>query len=621
MAEDDDEDVAEEMALAEAGADAKQAASDFLRAKTEVLKAQQRQLHLGHFREWLYTTAELLVGLVILLVFVGVASAVWSAATDRGLVIEAFSVPPDLAARGLTGQVVAAQLQDKLTAMQGETASMRAASSYQNNWGNDIKVQIPDTGVSIGEFNRYLRDWLGSETHISGDIYRTASGIAVTARAGSGQAATFAGAESDLGALLQKAAEAIYDKTQPYRYAVYLMDHNRNAEAERVYTALSESPSVQERPWAYIGLANLVQARGDVAGALKLVDRAIAVSPGFVLGYINRADYEQNLQHSEAEYRDLLKVDSILRSGEARDINPFAADIQKRLNETQMAGAVQDLPAVLAVDKDIESRPDYSGSIENARNNDIQAYAQMHDAAAVSRLIASLPPTKNTNVEINRDAGIVVAQLLLSHWKTVLASRAPIRAEIAKFGAAGDTFLQRGLAPITAYALAMTGDFAHANALAAKFPPDCDNCLRVRGFIAAAEKNWPAALRRFARETARTPSLPMGYTDWGWALLHKGDADAAIAKFRLANEKGPHFADPLEYWGEALIRKNRSDLALAKFAEAAKDAPNWGRLHLKWGEALYWSGDKKGAQKQFAIAVHLDLTPSEKSELDRVTHG
>jgi Flp pilus assembly protein TadD len=68
-------------------------------------------------------------------------------------------------------------------------------------------------------------------------------------------------------------------------------------------------------------------------------------------------------------------------------------------------------------------------------------------------------------------------------------------------------------------------------------------------------------------------------------------------------------------WGEALIRKNRSDLALAKFAEADKYAPNWGRLHLKWGEALLWSGDKAGAQKEFAAASSLDLASTEKTEL------
>ncbi|MEI9932471.1 MAG: hypothetical protein WDM89_18520 [Rhizomicrobium sp.] len=65
-------------------------------------------------------------------------------------------MPPDLANSGLTGQAAAAKLQDKLSAMQAATGSARPAASYSNNWGNDIKVEIPDTGVSIGEVYRYL---------------------------------------------------------------------------------------------------------------------------------------------------------------------------------------------------------------------------------------------------------------------------------------------------------------------------------------------------------------------------------------------------------------------------------------------------------------------------------
>ena len=102
-------------------------------------------------------------------------------------------------------------------------------------------------------------------------------------------------------------------------------------------------------------------------------------------------------------------------------------------------------------------------------------------------------------------------------------------------------------------------------------------------------------------------------------LLAKGDLNGAIAKFTIANQKGPHFADPLEMWGEALMLKNRSDQALAKFEEANKYAPNWGRLHLKWGEALLWSGDKVGAQKQFDIATRLDLSTADKAEFLRVS--
>jgi tetratricopeptide (TPR) repeat protein len=172
--------------------------------------------------------------------------------------------------------------------------------------------------------------------------------------------------------------------------------------------------------------------------------------------------------------------------------------------------------------------------------------------------------------------------------------------------------------PWLAYADARLGNFSDANAIIAKTPGDCYLCERMRGNIDAARKKWDAAAWWFDDAVRQAPSIPFAYADWGAMLLAKGDYDGAIAKFRLANLKGPHFADPLEMWGETLIAKNRSDLALAKFEEANKYAPNWGRLHLKWGEALLWSGDRIGAQKQFAIASGLDLAPSEGSELTRM---
>jgi len=177
------------------------------------------------------------------------------------------------------------------------------------------------------------------------------------------------------------------------------------------------------------------------------------------------------------------------------------------------------------------------------------------------------------------------------------------------------------LFPHVAQAQAKTGDFTLAWATIRRTPLDCYFCLRVRGQIAAEQKNWNGSAYWFARAVALAPSIPFAYTDWGRMLMVKGDLDGAVAKFESANKKGPHFADPLEMWGEALIAKNRSDLALAKFEEADKYAPHWGRLHLKWGEALLWSGDKAGAAKQFVAASALDLTNTEKSELLKVSHG
>jgi tetratricopeptide (TPR) repeat protein len=175
--------------------------------------------------------------------------------------------------------------------------------------------------------------------------------------------------------------------------------------------------------------------------------------------------------------------------------------------------------------------------------------------------------------------------------------------------------------PEWAYALARMGDFRGADAVIAKTTQDCDDCLLQRGRIAALEGRPDEAAQDFSVVAARSPHEPFAETYWGEMLLHKGDLDGAIAKLETAHKKGPRFADPLEMWGEALIAKNRSDLALTKFEEANKYAPNWGRLHLKWGAALWWAGRKGDAQEQFAIAASLDMTPSEKSELAKVSHG
>jgi tetratricopeptide (TPR) repeat protein len=175
--------------------------------------------------------------------------------------------------------------------------------------------------------------------------------------------------------------------------------------------------------------------------------------------------------------------------------------------------------------------------------------------------------------------------------------------------------------PLEALAMAKSGDIRGAEALIGETPLDCYFCVRVRGQIASEKRDWKSATGWLADASRLAPSLPSAYLDWGAMLLRKGDIDGAMAKFAIAHQKGPHFADPLEMWGEALIAKNRSDLALAKFEEASKYAPNWGRLHLKWGEALWWSGHRDDAKKQFAIAPGLDLTASEMSELARVEHS
>jgi len=76
----------------------------------------------------------------------------------------------------------------------------------------------------------------------------------------------------------------------------------------------------------------------------------------------------------------------------------------------------------------------------------------------------------------------------------------------------------------------------------------------------------------------RQPDLPAGYYSWGLALARHGDLAGAIEKLKDANQRGPHWADPLKAWGDVLARQERPKEALTKYDEALSYAPNWKQL-------------------------------------------
>jgi tetratricopeptide (TPR) repeat protein len=258
-------------------------------------------------------------------------------------------------------------------------------------------------------------------------------------------------------------------------------------------------------------------------------------------------------------------------------------------------------------------------------------YAQDHDPITATRIMTGLEHDGDTDF-LRADAlyallGLPAYWIAAEHgdWSVALSHARAADAWLAArekddpvLGPLLGRLRPVWIEPLMALAMAKSGDAAGAEARIAAAPTDCYLCLRIRGQIATAEKNWVQASDWFAQAVTAAPSIPFAYADWGQMLLAKDDPDAAIAKFTVANQKGPHFADPLEMWGEALMTKNRSDLALAKFTEAEKYAPNWGRLHLKWGEALFYAGKKDEAHAQYQKASSLDLSAADKAELAKV---
>ncbi len=589
----------------------------------------ENPLKLSHLRirrlgDYARMAFEVSIGLLMLAAVSGLGLMVWNAAHAEGLIIEAFSVPPDLANRGITGQVVASQMLDQLTNMQNITQSSRPGRSYANSWGDDLKVEIPDTGISVGEAYRFLRGWLGHETHVSGEITRTATGIAIAARTGGSSGATFTGAESDLDALVLKSAEQIYGVTQPDRYARYLFFPRPGwtphvGEARSILNQMVRNADPAEKPWAWIGLGILARYQADYRAASFAFRKALAANPDIVQGSAGLALMEAELGHPESALSAAAAAQRLLDRGSAAEINPGYVGTLQVLNRHLPAFLLGDyLNAVALVRPGVDlARPNSLAPREVFQDKLAYSLSLLHDGAGMRAYWDSMAPSETPLDRANRTITRLRIEGGFEHYQTVVASE-PGGEEIAS--ALGDRYSVRDifetqLRPLLALAKAKLGDMAGAQALIAASPLDCYDCVRIRGLIAMEANQPERANYWFARAVHDAPSIPMAYTDWGRALLERGKPDEAITQFKLANKKGPHFADPLELWGEALMAKNQSHLALAKFAEAEKCAPNWGRLHLKWGQALFYAGKKDQAKAKFARATILDLTLSEKSEL------
>ena len=610
-------------------------ARDYLRKQSRLADLQIENLrkldefetsHLRwrRFNDQMKGAMQIMLVAVGLLVVIGIGAAVWNASRADGLVVDTFSVPPAFAAAGIGGDVVADDMTDKLAAIRdfANDNSLARSKDVREDRDQDIKVEIPETGISLAEAWRYLRAWLGHEQHLRGNIRSLPDGkIALLVSLGSANTFTFTGAAGDLDKLEQRAAESVFGTVDPINIVLYLNGKGRPAEtlaaARRLVALGGDNMTLSESYSLYANMSRYIT--GDVTRSAALARLAISLDAKPAPQHMELLNSERTLGHDEVVLQQAraiagLRQEDNMGSWRTGDGVPYVWQLGAfyRAAET---GDFADIAAQPCI---------YLCSLSDAALQRADAQARLHDPRQAASLIAKAIAAGGANgFDLARARYDVHAAT--GDWHAAVSDMR----EIADAGIAGPEFSKRFQAiyfhthatPLLAYALARSGNFAGARGAISASPEDCYDCVRARGNIEGLQGNWPAASDWFARAVQQAPSVPFAYADWGRMLMGRGDLDGAIAKFAVANQKGPHFADPLEMWGEALIAKNRSDLALAKFEEADKYAPNWGRLHLKWGEALLWSGRRDEAKKQFAIAAALDMTPLEKTELAKVSHG
>lgn len=613
-----------EIALDEAldaeGDDVDPSAKALMRKQVRMLDLQMKHLRkeireqsVKFLRERLRAAFELAVGLSILaLVAMGVG-LVWQASQAEGLVIKPFTVPPAMATRGMTGSVLASRLSDGLGEIDAVTSSVRAGGAMRATQHQEIKVDIPETTISISDLGALLRGWLGDESIVSGELVQDEDRISLTVRVGDRPGVTLYGAPAELDQLIHRAAEQILAQTEPYRYAVYLSAQNNLDAALAVAEGLALNGSPTDRAWGFAMWSRLLASRGDFAGAAIKARRSLELDPSIAATHDNLAAAhrmlgrdQQALAASEAaltalrrERRGLDKVSGPSRLAtmegrvqEARgDFGAAASRYTQAMHIGGLARAAQaaaSLPRVLAMDHDIagarQSLDDLRGTLpEDA----------LVDAAMAPAL-----------VEIQAGNWPVAERLLRKAEMTALM-----------FGEAGIVVRGTQIAPNLAYVMAMRGDLAGARTLIATTPADCYLCARVRAVIAGLSGDRAGAETAFTVAAALAPGLPAAHLDWARMRLAAGDIDGAIVQARKAATLAPAWSDPLVVWGEALARKGDRSAAAQRFAAAGVLSPRWGLPLLRQAQMLKALGRRQQAERLLTSARRLSLTTAQLAEL------
>jgi tetratricopeptide (TPR) repeat protein len=555
--------------------------------------AARRKRYADVMRNALYTCgALLLLGVVIAAV-----RMTYEAISDHGLVVEDFTVPADFAARGVTSQALAADLASRVATIRtlANNHSLTYTNDVRTTQAATLEVQIPETGISVDELEHFLHRWLGHQTVVNGELREEAADqLSLVLHIAGADPVVVSGPGAQLDELMQRAAEQAFAVFDPVNHIIYLGAVGRPQEgydaARRLAGGTSLATASQDRSDAYALLAGFDPDRHRAVEEARV---AIDTDPRELVAWMWAARASRELGHDGAAVNYAHRWIATRRQDQpTRQRDAYAWLIAS--GHEMIDEATGDFAAV---GEDYEGMDRRSGiSIADGHAERAQVAALLHDEASAGQQLALALASGPANAgDVNAAAGESTL-VLQARWDVSAAAGEWARAlqaaealvsqeEAAKaaaprpeYASGAELALATQYGPLLALAKAMTGDTASATALISQTPTDCYLCVRIRAKVAAAAGDVATADRWFAEAVRQAPDLPMGYFEWGQALLARGDLAGAARELALAHAKGPHFADALKVWGDVLVKQAQSNEALAKYDEALTYAPHWSAL-------------------------------------------
>jgi tetratricopeptide (TPR) repeat protein len=568
--------------------------SAYLKKQAQLLETQNKHLKEEHALRLIHLRGEsregtlrrigmrlrlgfmVFVALLSTAIGIGLAVIVRDAATSRRVVIEPFDVPAGPATAGINGKIVAAGLLDVLRGIQSANRTTAEGRQLANAWTSEISVEIPETGLSVGQIERVLKDRLGHDQHVEGDLIATEKGgLALTVRANGMPSKTFTDEGRNLDQLLTQAGEYVYSRSQPGLWNNYLVTHGRADEAIAFSKANYAAVDASEKPYVLNGWGNAILIKGGAtatAEALPFYREAVRLKPDYWVAYNNMMDALMGVGDEEGA----------VQTGE--QLRKLGGGRPGRVPESMYQNYDEllfDLPAYRADQMaDLEAHGGVGTSITSAGAENLSiatTEAQMHDTVAPALRL------KTTSVDTKDPASVAA----IANVRAFLAEEAgDLKAAAREWDnyavAYADPFVSANSSSQICFAAVTyekTGQPAKADAALKPYggAPFVD-CYRFKGDVLDLRGDWAGAQEWYARAVKLGPSMPAGYYSWGMALFRHGDLEGAAAKFKDANHKSPHWADPLKAWGDVLVKQGNTKDALAKYDEALKYAPNWMQL-------------------------------------------
>jgi tetratricopeptide (TPR) repeat protein len=537
------------------------------------IEAQNHHLHLQHIHDKLRLVLDAALACFGLALGLLLLWAVWTATRSRSVVVEAFTVPPSFEARGLSGAVVAAEFLDRLQEIQRRGALNPTDSTpIEDAWSREIRVEVPETGISLGDIQRFLRSLLGHDVHISGAVVESDGGLVLTVRGNGVPAQRLAGKASELDVLIGSAAERALGVARPTELLGYLESTSRHAEAAELAGPMLASATAAEAPQILNMWGNALTGLGRWDEALDRYREADRLSSNHMRYKMNEAMALERLGREEEAYRTMIPVENSTHGASADAV------LSRAGFDTVMMELLRAAPDL---HESLQAYARTTGSTHFLyemliASQDAIALASMHDVAGtelaleqaargavgpVDRITALQARSAVAHEFVHESEALADAQAALSleerspEWMVVFPPTACVAARYAE-GA--------GLPNIADMLLSKAGTFV--------------DCASAKAEIAAHRGAWDDAQRDFAGAVALAPSLPMAYESWGEALAARNELNPAMEKYRAAHERGPHWADPLKAWGDLLAKQGNIKAALAKYDEALKYAPKWKQL-------------------------------------------